>query len=282
MKRIVLFVAAVAALSGAAAPASAFLFVSGGNAESGDLVAVWAKNGFEWIVNLGPVEALGSGTIASFAVPTQFGVDALVGAKFTALAVPNPDAAYTNLGFPPPEPPQPNIALTTLGEPLDIGPLDIGNAQAVLDTPTGGLTWLTLLNSIPAAGSADVIVNDDDEALISATLFASYALNVGFTTDTIANNIPLSTAVTIESPGYEIPLYAVFQTLTQVGEDYVFGSEVTQLGTLVGDDGQSGNAILSLEPVPEPADAALAAVAAGMLGALAATGRGRARSLAIR
>lgn len=266
MHRIIRSALVAALLVGLAPNADAFLFVSGSNAQSGDLIAVWSKNGFEWIVNLGPVEDLGFGTIVSFPVPSQFGEDKLVGAKFTALAVPNPDAVYDDLGLEPP-PPQPNIALTTLGDPLGISPTQVGDAQAVLDTPTGGLTWLSILNSIPAAGGPDVIVNDDDEALITASLFAAYAVNVGFSTDAIANTIPLNTSVTIASPGYEIPLYIVHQTLTPV--EFEFGTEVTQLGTLLGDDGASGFAILGLEPVPEAGATAAALAAFGALGWIA-------------
>lgn len=272
MQRNTLGVLAALTISLASLPAEAFLFVSGGNARSGDLVAVWVKNNFELIVNLGPVEELGLGTVHSFTVPAQFG-GSLTGAKFTALAVPNPDAVYDDLGLEPP-PPQNNIALTTLGDPLTIDPLAIGNAQSVLDTPTGGSTWLTLLNAIPAAGGQDVIANDDDEALISSSLFAAYTLNLGFTTDAIANTLSLSTAVTISEATYEIPLYTVFQTLTQVAPgDFQFGSEVTDLGIFSGDDGSSGFAILTLD-VPEPHGFATAGVA---LAALASMSRRRTR-----
>src|SRR5678815_3760462 len=116
---------------------------------SGDLIGVWVKNGFEWIMNLGPIDQLGQGPIVSFAVPAQFGGN-LSGAKFTALAVPSPDAAYTDLGFEPP-PPQPNIGLTTLGVPLGISDVQVGDAQAVLDPPLGGATWLNNLNAIPVS-----------------------------------------------------------------------------------------------------------------------------------
>jgi len=268
-----------APLLAVAQPAAAFLFVSGSNATSGDLVAVWVKNNFELIVNLGPVEQIGYGTVTSFTLPAQFG-GSLSGGKFTALTVPNPDAAYTGLGLDP-APPQPNIALTTNGDPLTITPVQVGDAQAALDTPSGGQTWLALLNSIPAAGSADVVSNGDDEALISASLFAAYTTNVGFASDAIANTIALSTAVAIDPEStdapYEIPLYEVFQTLEQVGEDFVFGTEVTELGVFHGDAGGSGYAILSLEPVPEAGAGAVGAAALAGLAALAHGSRAAAR-----
>ena len=87
-------------------------------ARSGDLIAVWVKNGFELILNLGPVEQLGQGQVTSFEVPGEFDGN-LVGAKFTALAVPNPDAVFTDLGLEPPLI-QTNIALTTLGDPATV------------------------------------------------------------------------------------------------------------------------------------------------------------------
>ena len=90
-----------AGLFAGARPADAFLYVSGSNARSGDLVAVWVKNGFELIVNLGPVEGLGQGgQVTSFEVPAEFDGTSS-GAKFTALAVPNPDAVFSELGYRP-------------------------------------------------------------------------------------------------------------------------------------------------------------------------------------
>jgi MYXO-CTERM domain-containing protein len=137
------------------------------------------------------------------------------------------------------------------------------------DPPSGGQTRLNTLNSIPAAGSADVVVNTDDEALISTTLFAAYTATIGFTSDSIASTIGLSTAVVID-PGetgddYAIPLYIVDQTLTQEGEDYVFVTAVTQLGVLTGDSGGSGLAMLSFEEAPEPGAVGAAAIALGWL-----------------
>lgn len=253
-------------LLAASQPAAAFLFVSGSGARSGDLIGVWVKNGFEWIMNLGPIDQLGQGPVTSFAVPAQFGGN-LTGAKFTALAVPNPDAAYTDLGLEPP-PPQPNIGLTTLGDPGVISDVQVGDAQAVLDPPLGGSTWLNNLNVIPAAGSADVIVNNDDEALISTTLFAAYTATLGFSTDAIGNTLTISTAVVIEAGvDYEIPLYEVFQTLVEDQGNFVFGTDVAQLGTFSGDSNDSGTAVLSFT-APEPSDAALGLVAFGLLASL--------------
>jgi hypothetical protein len=258
----------------AARPADAFLFVSGSNARSGDLVAVWVKNGFELIVNLGPVEGLGLGTLTSFAVPAEFD-GTLADAKFTALAVPNPKAVFSGLGIDPPLV-QNNIAFTTLADPGTIGFYEIGNAQASLDPPVTSQTWFTLLGSIPAAGQTGVVSNTNTEALIQTTLFASYTGNIGFSSDAIANQLTLSTATFVAGgSGYGIPLYEVFQIVELVGQDFNLSTEITTLGMLTGDDGSSGNAILSLENVPEPGETALGVVA---LAALVWVQRCRARS----
>jgi MYXO-CTERM domain-containing protein len=258
-------------LVAASRPAAAFLYVSGSNGRSGDLIGVWVKNGFEVIQNLGPVESIGLGTVKSFEVPAEFDGN-LTGAKFTALAVPNPDAVFTGLGLDPP-PPKGNIALTTLGDPETITSVQVGDAQAALDPPVGGQTWLNNLNSIPPAGSTGVISNNDGAAVISSTLFAAYTATLGFTTDAIANTMSLSTAVLIdpleEGDDYAIPLYEVAQTLTDVGGgNFDFGTQVTQIGVLAGDAGDSGSTTLSLQEAPEPAGIALGAVALAALGAV--------------
>jgi len=284
MRRSIRFAWLAALALVVARPADAFLFVSGSNGRSGDLVAVWVKNNFELIVNLGPVEQLNFGTVIGFTVPNQFG-GSLAGGKFTALAVPNPDAVFPDIeGLP--GPPQNNVAFTTNQDPMilddDQVALKIGDAQSHLDTPTGGQAWLALLNSIPAAGSQDVVSNDDDQALIGASLATSYTSLVGFTTDTIANSFPLTTAVTIDKDGtgapYAIDLYEAFQTLTDVGGgNYQYGAEVTALGSFHGDSGGTGYAILSLEPAPEPASVAIGATA---LATLVGVARRRRRAIA--
>jgi len=251
------------ALFAAARPAAAFLFVSGSNGRSGDLVAVWVKNGFELILNLGAVEQIGLGTVTSFEVPAEFD-GSLVGAKFTALAVPNPDAVFSGIGFDPPLI-QNNIALTTQSDPTMITFNQVGDAQSVLDSPVSGQTWFVLLGSIPAAGQTGVVSNTNTEALIQTSLFASYTGNVGFTTDAIGNRVPLSTAVPITmGQPYAIPLYEVFQTVVPANGDFVLGTDVTPRGVLTGDDGSSGNAILSLA-TPEPDSTALGGVVVAML-----------------
>lgn len=233
----------------AAAPADAFLYVRGNNSRSGDLVAVWIKNGFELIVNLGPVEALVEGPLVDFEVPAEFD-NTLEGAKFTALAVPNPAAVFTGLGIDPPLV-QNNIALTTLGDPGVISFTQTGDAQAQLDPPIASQTWLNLLGTIPAAGQTGVVENSNDSALISTTLYASYTGIIGFATDAIANSLTLSTATIVaEGTGFEIPLYEVFQTVEIVGEDFVTGTEVIQLGSISGDDGSSGTAEITFAPEP--------------------------------
>jgi hypothetical protein len=251
-------------LVASASPAHAFMFVSGSNARSGDLVAVWAKNGFELIVNLGAIDALPAGEVASFAVPTQFGGD-LVGAKFTALGVPNPDAVFGDLGFDPPLI-QNNIALTTLDDPFQITFVQVADAESVLD-PGFSQTWLPLLKAIPAAGSPGVISNSNSQALIESTLFASYTGNLGFASDAIANTLfQMSTAVTSSGDGFSIPLYQVFQTITLQNGEYLLGTEVTRQGLLVGDVGLGGTAHLSFHAVPEPGAVALLGLGFGGLG----------------
>ena len=114
-----------------------------------------------------------------------------------------------------------------------------------------------------------MIVNNDDEALISTTLFASYTATLGFSTDAIANTLTLSTAIVIEAGvDYAIPLYEVFQTVVEDQGNFVFGTEVTQLGTLQRRRRtSSGTAVLSFT-APEPSDAALGLVAFGLLASL--------------
>jgi len=263
MKRWLVGAISAMALFAAARPAAAFLYVSGSDGRSGDLIAVWVKNGFELIVNVGAVDQVGLGTVTSFAVPAEFD-GSLAGAKFTALAVPNADAIFSGLGIDPPLI-QANIALTTLNDPTTITFNQVADAQSVLDTPVPGQTWFVLLGSIPAAGQTGVVSNTNTEALIETTLFASYTGNVGFTTDAIGNRVPVSTAVTIATgTPYAIPLYEVFQTVTPVNGDFEFGTDVMQLGVLTGDDGSSGNAILSLA-TPEPGSAVLGGVVVATL-----------------
>jgi hypothetical protein len=261
----------------ASRPAESFLYVRGGNGRSGDLIGVWVKNGFELVLNLGPVEGLGFGQVKSFAVPTQFGGD-LSGAKFTALTVPDPTAVFGDLGLQPP-PPQYNVALTTLGDPETITFQEVGDAQGALDPPLGGMIpWLNLLNTIPAAGGADVIENSDSRLVMTATYYAAYSTNLGFSSDAIGNKISLSTAVVVDpeetGADYQIPLYTDFQTLTPQNGDFVFGTQVTQLGVLDGDFGGSGSSILSLQEAPEPAAVAVGAAALAVLGGLRRRRRG--------
>jgi hypothetical protein len=249
--------------------AQAFLYVPGNNSRSGDLVAVYVKNGFELILNLGPVEDVGPGEVVSFEVPGEFD-GTLEGAKFTALTVPNPNAVFSGLGLDPPLA-QGNIALTTLADPTTIIFNQIGEAQSQLDPSGAATAWLTLLGTIPAAGQSGVVSNTNTEALIQSTLFASYKGNIGFSSDAIANTLTISTATSIvagETQAYEIPLYTVRQLVTLVSGDFVFNTTATELGTLTGDDGSSGTAILSLV-VPEPGSFAIGAVAAASLGWIA-------------
>jgi len=247
-------------------PAEAFLYVGAFGGRSGDLVAVWVKNGFELILDLGPVEELGQGTVASFNVPPEFG-GSLSGAKFLALAVPDSQRVYP---LPAPAPPQPNVVFTTLADPTLVDPNQIGEAQAHLDS-TSGTGWLSLLNAIGPAGSSggQVIENTDSSLEIATTLASSYTIQLdGSNTDAIGA-VPTmpSTAVVIDPQGigtsYAIPLYEVVQDLTP--DQTAFVTKVTGLGTLQGDAGTSGNAVLANEPVPEPDAGVLAAAALATL-----------------
>jgi hypothetical protein len=251
-----------ATLFASARSAEAFLYVRGNDSHSGDLIAVWVKNGFELIVNLGPVEALGQGEVTSFEVPGEFDGD-LIGAKFTALTVPNPVEKFSGGSVNGAD--RANIALTTLGDPNELTFFPVGDAQAVLDSSVQAQTWLILLGSIPAAGQPGVVENSDTAALIQTSLSVSYTAFLGFSSDAIANTITLSTAVFVaEGDGYAIPLYEVFQTAVDGPGGIDFGTEVTALGTLTGDDGTSGNAILSLT-APEPGTATIGGAALASL-----------------
>jgi len=240
-------------------PAAAFIFTSGNNSRAGDLVAVWVKNGFELILNLGPVDSIPE-SLPGFAVPNEFDNN-LSGAKFTALAVPNPVMTYP--GFNPPLP-DANIAMTSLADPTGMTYVQVANAQAGLDAYTGGIdAWLRKLNTIDPAGGpgTQIIENTDTRLVISTSLFASYTGNIGFATDQIANTISVSTATIVDpnSTGdpYSIDLWYSLQVRTPVK-----GTDVSMLGTFNGDAGSSGTGMLSFAPEPEgAAAAALLAVA---------------------
>ena len=247
-------------------PSSAFLYVGGSNNQSGDLIAIYVKNGFELILNLGPIEQLGQGNLTSFTPPNEFDGN-LIGAKFTALGVPNRAKVYDHVLPPDPPTPQPNIALTTKGDASAIDPVHIGDAQAALES-TSGTGWLPLLNTIGPAGSSggQVLQNTDDTLEIAVDLPQSYTKNIGFASDTIAStpSIP-STAVVIDPQGtgtpYAIPLYTVTQDVKQDLSGLL--TLLTNPGSLGGDNGISGNAMLSL--APEPGSSGLAgAVVAGL------------------
>jgi len=264
------FAAALCALGVLGArPAAAFIYVSGNNSRSGDLVAVWIKNGFELILNLGSVDNLTTGPFPSFAVPNEFDND-LTGAKFTVLGVPNPIRTYP--GFDPPLP-DPNIAMTSLSDPTGMTYAQVANAQAGLDSFTGGIdAWLRKLNTVGPAGGpgTQIIENQDARLLISTALFASYTGNIGFGTDQISNTISVSTATIIDPNAvgdpYSIELWYVLQVRTPAK-----GTVVASLGTFNGDNGASGTGALSFAPEPEGG----AAVAALVLAFLARRARRR-------
>jgi hypothetical protein len=222
--------------------AGAFSYVSGGGTGSGDLIAVWVKNGYELIANLGPISSVHQGVLLSFQVPDEFDLD-LSGAKFTALGVPDNDMTYP-VDQVPVDPPlfRPNLVLTTGSDPSAIDPFGLGSAQAVLDPAQGGTAWFQLLTAIPSAtgSGTDIVVNDPDRLLIRSSYVTSYTSLIGFATDQIANNISVSTAVNVDDTTYTVGFYEVLQTL-DFGTG-TFGTHVDPLGVLTGDDGSTGTA----------------------------------------
>jgi hypothetical protein len=269
MIRLVSSAIGILLLAAAPQESRAFLYASGSDQASGDLVGVWIKNNLELIINLGPIDDMHLGPVISFTVPGDFGD--LIGAKFLALGVPNP-----SLTFQTPDGPSPagNIATTTNGDPqaaLGTQPLKVGDAQSQLDPPSGGVGWLKLLNTIPLATGpgTPVIENTDDMALISTALDQSYTHNLGGGGDSIAGQVsPLVVSVPIDPQGngesYSIALYKLETTLTQVGNNFNLGLGVDRSGFLTGGNGSGGSATLSLvaTPDPEPGIAGLAALAA--------------------
>jgi len=271
---------AIGALLLAAAPpeSRAFVYASGSDQASGDLVGVWIKNNLELILNLGSIDDIQLGVVTSFQVPSDFDGN-LVGARFIALGVPNP-----SLTFQTPDGPSPagNVALSTNGDPhdaLDPNPLKVGDAQAQLDPAGGGVAWLKLLNTIPLATGpgTPVIENDDQRALISTSIAQSYTTNLGQAGDSISGTItPLMVSVPISGDdNYFIDFYKLEVTLTNVAGNFQLGLDVVHPGTFKGDNGISGSSTLSLVNVPEAEPTVAAAAALAALGLLRVFARSR-------
>ena len=223
------FAFGVGALLASATPAAAFSYANG------DLVVAFVKNGFELILNLGatPTE---SGAIAinatGLALPSQFS-GSLDGAKWTALSVRNPDAQFSGdlAGVP-----QNNIILTTNQSPSLISFNNVGDAQAQLQPANNGTAWFSLLKSIGVANGTSIIENAANRPVVGTSLYASYTGVLGFASDAVANQLPISTAGTIAAPvfGSQIPLYELIQTAVfDAGlGDFVLGTQINDLGVV--------------------------------------------------
>lgn len=181
---------AIVACSGAWAPAQALQI------GEGDVVGVFQKNGIEVIVNLGDgsvgstVDLTGLVDIAAFD-------GSLAGAKFVALAVPDPGKSETCCGgF---ELDLDNILYSTLVSNPMPNDIQIETAMGITDVAQPGVnTWFNLLRQL--AGT--------DSEQLSVTQQFSYEAYLGVGTDAIANSFVFSIAGVFDGNGrLEIPLY---------------------------------------------------------------------------
>lgn len=160
----------------------------------GDVVAVFQKAGIEVIVNLGQPDVGSTVDLTGIVDIGPFG-GTLAGAKFVALAVPDPDKTTTIQGTPVP---LHNILYSTFEEnpaPLD-GQVEV--AVMITDTVPNAATWFNLLRQLGGTDSVQVSTTD---------LF-SYEAYLGAGNDHIANSFSFSVAGTIDGSGeIEIPLW---------------------------------------------------------------------------
>jgi hypothetical protein len=165
-------------------------------------------------------------------LPSQFG-GSLEGAKWTALSVRNPDAQFSGdlAGVP-----QNNIILTTNADPALVGFNNIGDAQAQLQPPNNGQAWFALLKTVGAVNGTSILENTASRLVIGTSLYASYTGVLGFGSDAVANQLPLSTAGSVGAPviGNQLPLYELIQTAafdSGLG-DFVLGTQINSLGVV--------------------------------------------------
>lgn len=241
------------ALLASATPSAAFSYANG------DLVVAFVKNGFELILNLGTTPnspgAIGI-DVPGLVLPAQYG-GSLEGATWTAFSVRAPEAQFSGdlAGVP-----QANIILTTNSNPGVVSFNNVGDAQAQLQPPNGGMAWFSLLKSVGAANGTSILENAADRLVIGTGLYASYTGVLGFGSNAVANTLPLSTAGIVSASviGDELPLYEVIQTAEFDGNDFILGTQVNPLGPV--------------RLVPEPGTALL--IGAGLAG-LIGFGRNR-------
>lgn len=216
--------AATAAL-GAGAPAGALQIADG------DLVGVFVKNGFELVVNLGPVDPGSrldlSGTVG---IP-EFG-GSLADAKFVALAVEDPGRTVTCCGgtFP-----LENIVYTTLQPDPMPDDNQIASAMGKVDQPDpGAVVWFNLLRQLSGT----------DTELISSSELYSYESVLGVGADAVGSAFPFSTAGFFDgSEMLQIPLYSAVRGYADFGGP---DPEHLELVTLAFDGG-----MLEFAPAPE-------------------------------
>ena len=150
--------------------------------------------------------------------------------------------------------PQENIIFTTLeADPQTMLTDDaIATGMNVTDTSLASAAWLWQLRSVSGSWPA-------------TTASASYELNLGFATDAVANNFPLSTAGIVAQDGtLTINVYSAARGYESFGGP---ATSIASIGTLVFGAGDT------LSYVPEPGTLLL--VGMGLLGLAAVDRRAR-------